>query len=89
LIKEFPGIPARIQADETYKSSAAWFIEKAGWKGKTYKNAGVSPIHALILINPEGKAKADELIELSDKIISDVNNKFGVRLDREVQIIRL
>lgn len=87
VTKKFPEIPARIQDDETYKCSAAWFIEKSGWKGKSYKNAGVSPMHALILINPEGKAKANELIELSDKIISDVKDKFGVRLEREVQII--
>lgn len=87
LMKKYEDIPARLQKDGKYKSSAAWFIEKAGWKGKTFKGAGVSPRHALVLINPKGEAKASDLIELSDKIIEDVADKFGVKLEREVQVI--
>jgi UDP-N-acetylmuramate--alanine ligase len=87
LCKDFPDIPARPQEDGSFKGSAGWFIEKAGWKGKEYKNAGVSKKHALILINPEGKATAKEILELSDNIIKDVKDKFGVTLEREVQLI--
>jgi len=76
LLKEFPEMPVRPQEGGNYKGSAAWLIEQAGWKGKTYKSAGVSPKHALVLINPKGDAKAEDLIELSDKIIEDVDNKF-------------
>lgn len=87
LKERFPDIVLRDQGNGSFKGSAGWFIEKAGWKGKTYKNAGVSPMHALILINPEGKAKASDIMELSDKIIKDVFEKFGVKLEREVQLI--
>lgn len=69
------------------KLSAGWLIEKAGWKGKTYKGAEVSPRHALVLINPKGRAKAEEIVELSEKIIEDVDKKFGIRLEREVQLV--
>lgn len=69
------------------KLSAGWLIEKVGWKGKNYKSAGVSKAHALILVNPEGRAKAQDVLELSEKIIEDVHGKFGIELEREVQLI--
>jgi len=72
---------------EGNKISAARLIEDAGWKGKTYKNTGVSSRHALVIINRNGKATAEEIIELSEKIIADVDKKFGIKLEREVQLI--
>jgi len=72
---------------DKFKIFAGWLIEKAGWKGKTYKGAGVSPKHALILINKSGKASAREIYDLSEKIIADVYEKFGIKLEREVQLI--
>jgi UDP-N-acetylmuramate--alanine ligase len=73
--------------ENMFKVSAAWLIEKAGWKGKTYKTAAVSSKHALILINKNGIAKPEDVYELSEKIISDVFDKFGIKLEREVQLI--
>ncbi len=87
LRKNYSDIPCFDNGDGTYKCFAGWFIENSGWKGKVYKGAGVSPRHALILINPESKAKADDVYELSEKIINDVDKKFGVKLKREVQLI--
>jgi UDP-N-acetylmuramate dehydrogenase len=72
---------------DKFKVSAGWLIEKTGWKGKTYKGAGVSPKHALILINKTGKASTRDIYDLSEKIIDDVYNKFGIKLEREVQLI--
>jgi UDP-N-acetylmuramate dehydrogenase len=69
-----------------YKIAAGWLIEKAGWKGKTFKTAGVSPNHALILINPGG-ANANDIYTLSEKIIEDIKAKFDIKLVREVQLI--
>ncbi len=86
LEKEFPGIKI-FPFGDLFKISAAWLIEETGWKGKVYKNAGVSPKHALILINRTGEAKASEIMELSEKIISDVQAKFSISLEREVQLI--
>lgn len=87
LMENFPEISCRLQDDGRYKCFAGWMIESAGWKGKTYKTAGVSPRHALILINPTGTAKAQDVHDLSEKIIEDVYKKFGVKLDKEVQFI--
>ena len=87
LIKKYPEIPCRDNGDGTYKCSAGWLIENTGWKGKTYKSAGVSANHALVLINPKGNARASDIIELSEKITADVYKKFGVKLEKEVQLI--
>ncbi len=73
--------------EDKYKIPAAWLIEKAGWKGKSLGNAGVSPKHALIVINRTGKAGAKEIYDLSEKIINDVKERFGIALEREVQLI--
>ena len=86
LEKKFPGVKI-FPYDDKFKVSAARLIEQAGWKGKTYKNAAVSAKHALILINPEDRATAEEVYELSEKIINDVYEKFGIKLEREVQLI--
>jgi UDP-N-acetylmuramate dehydrogenase len=83
---EIPGIPS-FKFENKYKLYAGWLIENAGWKGKTYKNAGVSAKNALQLINSEGKATAFEIKELSEMIQQDVYKKFRVRLEPEVQFI--
>lgn len=67
------------------KLSAGWLVEKAGWKGKRYKNVGVSEKHALVITNPEGRGSAKEIHELADKISKSVKDKFGVKLEPEVQ----
>ncbi|MEK7550933.1 MAG: UDP-N-acetylmuramate dehydrogenase [Patescibacteria group bacterium] len=82
LEKKYPDIRAFGN-----KISAGWLIENVGWKGKSYKSAAVSPNHALVLINPNGKTTASDIFELSQKIINDVNDKFGIKLEREVQLI--
>lgn len=87
LSKKHGAIPCFENPDGTRKCFAGWFIEKAGWKGSMHKNAKVSDKHALVITNPKGKATASEIFELSEKIIEDVNGKFGVKLEREVQLI--
>ncbi len=86
LEEKYPDIKS-FPFGEKYKLFAGWLVENAGWKGKVHKTAAVSPKHALILINPSGNAKAEDVIELSNKIIQDVDDKFGVKLEREVQLI--
>lgn len=86
LLKDFPEMKIFPFGDK-FKISAGWLLETAGWKGKEYKTAGVSKKHALILVNPKGDATSQDVYELSEKIIEDVKNKFGVTLEREVQLI--
>jgi UDP-N-acetylmuramate dehydrogenase len=86
LKSKFKDMPSFKNPDGTYKCFAAWFIEKCGWKGRTYKGAGVSPKHALVLINKRD-ATAKDVFDLSEKIINDVYKKFEIKLEREVQLV--
>lgn len=69
------------------KIPAAWLIEQCGWKGRTIGNAGVYKNQPLVLINATGKASPEEIIALKNNIISSVEDKFGISLVPEVEII--
>lgn len=86
LLKKYPDIP-NFAFGNDYKLFAGWLIEKAGWKGKSFKNAAVSSKNALVLVNPEGKATSKEILSLQNKIQRDVFTKFGINLEAEVQLI--
>ncbi|MCK9616640.1 MAG: UDP-N-acetylmuramate dehydrogenase [Lentimicrobiaceae bacterium] len=82
----FPDFPAYVQIDGSYKIAAGWLIEQTGWKGKRLGEAGVHEKQALVLIN-FGKATGMDIWNLSEKIILSVFEKFGTRLEREVNIV--
>jgi len=86
LKKEFPDLPVYPNESGMAKVSAAWLIEKCGWKGKRVGDAGVYEKQALIIVN-YGKATGTEILELSERIRESVRLKFGIMLEREVEVI--
>jgi UDP-N-acetylmuramate dehydrogenase len=86
LKKSFPGLPCFEDPSGGTKLAAGWLIEQCGWKGKRIGDAGVHEKQALILVN-HGKAAGKEIFDLSEKINSSVSEKFGIVLEREVEVI--
>lgn len=67
------------------KISAAWLIEGAGLKGYRQGGVRVSDRHALVLVH-DGGTEASALTKLYQTIQEAVFERFGVRLEPEVQI---
>lgn len=86
LLQKFPDIPHYDDRPGFKKLAAGWMIEKCGWKGKMLGDAGVHDKQALVIVN-YGKATGKEIYDLSELIRKSVNDKFGVNLEREVEVI--
>ncbi|NNM95068.1 MAG: UDP-N-acetylenolpyruvoylglucosamine reductase, partial [Bacteroidia bacterium] len=86
LKSEYPGIISFPSAGGKTKLAAGWLIEQCGWKGKRFGDAGVHKDQALVLVN-YGNATGNEIYTLSEQIIESVKIKFGVVLEREVNMI--
>lgn len=84
LRKKFPDIKAH-KANDKYKVSAGWLIENSDidLKGKKLK---LFETNKLVITNPD-HANFKELVDFRDKIIDAVQNKFGITLEQEPQII--
>lgn len=82
---EYPEVVAYPSGDSV-KLAAGWLIEKCGWKGYRKDDYGVHKNQALVLVN-YGKAKGSEIFSLSQEIMDSVKEKFGVILEREVNIV--
>lgn len=68
------------------KIPAGWLIEKAGWKGRRMGNVGVHERQALVIVN-YGGATAAEILGFSELIQRDIADKFGITIDREVNVV--
>ena len=75
--------------DGQVKISAAWLIENAGMhKGDEIGGARISTKHVLALTNA-GDATATDLIELAKTAQAKVYEKFGIKLEPEVNLVGL
>ncbi|MGN6641198.1 MAG: UDP-N-acetylmuramate dehydrogenase [Mucilaginibacter sp.] len=83
---KFPDTVHYSAGEGMVKLAAGWLIEQCGWKGKVVGHTGTWKNQALVLVN-HGGATGEEVYSLSSQIIDSVYTKFGVLLEREVNII--
>jgi UDP-N-acetylmuramate dehydrogenase len=92
LKQQYPKIVGYPQANSDYKLAAGWLMEASGpqkavsWKGFRRGDAGCHEKQALVLVN-YGNASGSEIWQLSEDIVHSVKEKFGVLLEREVNIL--
>lgn len=86
LRRDWPELPLYPASGGTAKASAAWMIERCGWKGERRGDAGISARHALVLVN-HGRATGAELMALAREVRASVKDRFGVQLEPEPRIV--
>jgi len=86
FIKRNPKAPFYIISETEIKIPAGWLIEKAGFKGNRFGDAGVHDKQALVLVN-HGNATGSEILELALKIQNKVKTQFGISITPEVNVI--
>jgi len=85
LKKKYPEMPLYDEKSGFKKLAAGWLIDSCGWKGKRIHDAGVHPKQALVIVN-YGSASGKEIFSLSEEIQKSVLKKFGIQLEREVEV---
>lgn len=81
-----PDLVAFPISNTEYKLAAGWLIEQAGWKGKKIGSVGCYEKQALVIVN-YAKATGTEIVNFSEEIIQSVQTKFGIQLEREVNLV--
>ena len=87
----FDSIVGYENSDGSVKLAAGWLIEHSGpdaatsWKGYRRGDAGCHEKQALVLVN-YGNASGKEIYQLSEDILTSVREKYGVELEREVNV---
>ena len=86
LLSDYPTMPNYPAEEGKVKLAAGWLIEQAGWKGKSLGPAAVHDRQALVLVN-KGGASGHDIQRLCEAIKKDVNERFDINLEPEVNFI--
>ena len=84
--QKFPDIKSFKISETAVKVPAGWLIERAGFKGKRFDDAGIHEKQALVLVN-YGNATGAEILALSQNIQKTVLDKFGIWIEAEVNVV--
>jgi UDP-N-acetylmuramate dehydrogenase len=81
-----PEMPHYVISETHVKVPAGWLIERAGFKGKRFGDAGIHKNQALVLVN-YGNATGQEILAVSQAIQATVLKEFGIAIEAEVNVI--
>ena len=85
LQRQWPEMPT-YPAPEGVKLAAGWMIDQCGYKGHQKGAFAVHDRQALVLVH-RGGGQASELLALADEIKTRVEQRFGVALEQEPELI--
>ncbi len=83
--KKFPEAPFYEVSPTEFKIPAGWLIEKAGFKGQRFGDAGVHKNQALVLVN-YANATGKEIWQLAMDIQKKVKEMTGIFIEPEVNV---
>lgn len=86
IIKEYPDLPLYPLPNGLIKTSAAFLIDRAGYKGKQIGQIGTYPKQALIIVN-YGSTDGNDIVFFMKEIQQAVFDNFNINLDPEVRIL--
>ena len=81
-----PDMPHYVVSETEVKVPAGWLIERAGFKGKRFGDAGIHKNQALVLVN-YGNATGQEILNVSRTIQATILKEFGILIETEVNVI--
>lgn len=85
---DIPAYPQRLpDGSQAYKLSAAWLIDRTGWKNRSRGNVALWSQQPLVIVNPDGSATGREVADFAAEIAGDVADKWGVTLRPEVEYL--
>lgn len=85
LLAKLPDAPIYPIGTDKFKTSAAFLIEKAGYKGKRNGPVGIYERHALIIVN-YATENGNNIVDFMHEVQQAVDEKFDIRLEPEVRI---
>lgn len=83
---QHPEMPHYVVSETEVKVPAGWLIERAGFKGKRFGDAGIHKNQALVLVN-YGNATGQEILNVSKDIQATILKEFGIAIEAEVNVI--
>lgn len=86
LLARWPDMPRYGAGEGFVKLAAGWLIDRCGWKGCRMGPVGVHDRQALVLVHYGGGTGAD-VMRLARAVQRDVVERFGVRIDMEVNLL--
>lgn len=85
LLKAAPDAPVFTTGEDRFKTSAAFLIEKAGYKGRRSGMVGTYEHHSLVIVN-HGTDSGKEIVQFMHEVQEAVQRQFGILLEPEVRI---
>lgn len=85
LLQKLPDAPVYNVGEGEFKTSAAFLIDRAGYKGKRRGMVGTYEHHSLIIVN-YGTENGREIVDFMQEIQQEIQEQSGIMLEPEVRI---